>query len=121
MSFEGCAVGIRRACTWERTRNHTRTSSYDAPIQTIDDNLVARLHNPVLHLGVQHSVFLHDRINGRRGLDICSMIDELLNGNAFRELEEAANVIAMIVSCNQVIDLLEAGLSDRRHDAIGVA
>src|SRR5437867_12141927 len=121
MSFEGGAVRIRWACSGVRTRNYARTCRYDAPIQTSDGNVVARLHNPVLHFGIQHTVFLHDRINGRCRLDIWSMIDELLNGNAFGELEKAANVIAVIVSRTQMIDLLEAGLSDRPHDAIGVA
>ena len=49
------------------------------------------------------------------------MIDELLNGDAFREFQKATNMVAVVVSRNQVIDLFEAGIPDSGHDAIRVA
>jgi hypothetical protein len=48
------------------------------------------------------------------------MVDELLNGDACRQLRKASDMITMVVSRDQVIDPREAGIFDRGHDAIGV-
>ena len=42
-------------------------------------------------------------------------------GSLRRELRYATDVIAMVVRDDEIIDLLDAGASRCRHDAVGVA
>ena len=48
------------------------------------------------------------------------MIDELFDRHARRELGKAADMIRVIVRRDQMIDLRDAGVPGRGHDAIGV-
>src|SRR5258708_6918517 len=52
---------------------------------------------------------------------IATMIDEGSNGHAARQLRDAANVIAMIVRDQQIIDPLSARELCGRDDALGIA
>ena len=49
------------------------------------------------------------------------MIDELLDRDAGGQFREAAKMIAMPVSNDQVIDLRNAGVFQSGHDAFGIA
>ena len=49
------------------------------------------------------------------------MIDELFDGNLRSQFGQAAEVIAMPVRDDQMIDLLEAGVFHGRHDSRGVS
>src|SRR5579864_6981169 len=48
------------------------------------------------------------------------MVDELFDGDMSRQLGKAADVIVVIVSDYQVIDLLNAGVLDRCHNASSI-
>ena len=48
------------------------------------------------------------------------MIDKVPDGDAFREIGNATEMIAVVVGNNQVIDLPEAGVVDGSDDALGV-
>ena len=55
------------------------------------------------------------------GLHVLAMIDEFADGNLRSERGEAAEVVAVPVRDDQMIDLREPGVMDRGHDAAGVA
>ena len=48
------------------------------------------------------------------------MIDEVPDRNTGREFPHAAKMIAVPVGRDQVIDLVETGVSDRSHDATDI-
>ena len=69
---------------------------------------------------MQCRILLEHRIDLRTRLDVGSVVDELLDRNARRQLGQAADVIGMEVSGDQVVDLFDPGLLHCGHDAIGV-
>src|SRR6185369_17243316 len=91
------------------------------PVQTGDGNPSAGLRNGVLRLGGKLSILLEHWIDLWSRLHVGSVVDELLDGNPRRELGKAADVIAVVVRRNQMIDLRDPGVLDGRHEAVRVA
>ena len=60
-------------------------------------------------------------VGGLAGLDVGAMVDEFADGDLRGELGQAAEVIAVPVRDDQMIDLGEAGVMDGIHDAAGIA
>ena len=103
------AIGIRRRLTLQRSLDHLCGRRHHAPIHAGHRDLIAGLRDGVLRLGVQIAIpALEKRICGRVGLSIGTVVDELLDGNASGKLSETADVIAVVVRRDQVIDLREA-------------
>ena len=121
MSREVGAIPVGRARARERRLEDLPRRADDPPVQSRDSNLVTRFHDRVLHLGIQLGILLEERIDLRGRLNVRPMVEEMRDGNALRQFDEAADMIAVVVSGNEVVDLLEACLADSGHDAIGVA
>ena len=75
----------------------------------------------MLRLGGKLSILLEHRIDLCARLHVGPVVDELSDGNPRRELGKAADVIAVVVRRDQMIDLRDPGVLDGRHDAVGVA
>jgi hypothetical protein len=112
---------IRRAGARQRRLQNLPCGTDDAPVEAGDGNPGAGLGNGVLRPGGKFSILPEHRIDLRGRLHVGPVVDELLDGNPRRELGKAADVIAVVVRRNQVIDLREPGVLDGRHDAVGVA
>jgi hypothetical protein len=75
----------------------------------------------VLRLGGKFSILLEHRIDLWGRLHVGAVVDELFDGNPRRELRKPADMIAVIVRRNQMIDLGDSSVFGGRHDAVGVA
>ena len=85
-------------------------------------NFVARLGDRVLGVGDELRIGLLQKIiGGLPGLDVRPMVDEFLDRDLRSELCQAAEVVAVPVRDDQMIDLLKPGVLGRGHDAAGIA
>ena len=76
----------------------------------------------VLGLGVKRRVrVLEKGVRKFARLDVGAVIDELADRNLGRQFGQAAEVIAVPVRDDQMVDLLEPGVFDRIHDAARIA
>ncbi len=64
---------------------------------------------------------LEKLVDARRRLDVGTVIDEVPDRNAGRQLGQTAHVIAVPVCRHEVIDPREARVVRRGHDAAGVS
>ena len=75
-----------------------------------------------LRLGVELRIDLGQEIvGGGRRLHVGAMIDEMPDRDALGELGHAAEMIAVPMGDDQMVDLGEAGVLGGRHDAPGIA
>ena len=95
--------------------------SHNAPIDIGNRNFVAGFRYRVLRLAVELPVAaLEKRIHIRVGLSVRSMVDELFDGNAGSELGQAPDMITVVVSGDEVVDLREARVPGRGQNAFGI-
>jgi hypothetical protein len=112
-------IGLAATGQWRLQRRASRGD--DAPIEAGDRDLVAGLRDGVLRLFVERRIhLLQEIIRGGRRLDVGAVIDEIADRHPRCQLGHSAEVVAMPVGGDQVIDLREAGVLDGGHDAIGV-
>src|SRR5712691_3145714 len=121
MTPEARAGWIGRAGAGQRGLEHLCRRAHDAPFQTFERNPVAGLDDRAPGPGVESRVLLENQIYLTARLYVRSMVDEFLDRNARGELGKSADMIAVEVSGDHVIDLRHPGIPDRGHDAIGVA
>src|SRR5438874_9419421 len=106
--FEVCAIRICSAGAGERRLDGLTGGGDGAHIETRDRYLVSRLCDSVFPLGVKLRIHLLKKVicRGAR-LNVGTVIDELADRDLGSELGEAAEVIAMPMRRDQMIDLLE--------------
>jgi hypothetical protein len=64
---------------------------------------------------------LEEFIDGDAGLHVRSVVDEMPDRHARRELRHAAKMIAVPMRGDEMIDLRQAGLFGGGHDAIRIS
>ena len=115
------ARGVRRRLPGERRLNDLRGRRHDPPVQALDLQLVARFGDGVLRLRELGVFALEERVGVLVGLSVGAVIDKVCDRDPLRELAEAADVIAVVMGRNQVIDARHACALRRGGDAVGVA
>ena len=121
-SFEAGAGRIRPAAARQRGLDYFARGSHDAYIDAAESNLVARFGDCMPGAGVKSRVRILEKVVGcLAGLNVRAVIDELFNRHLCRELRRAAEMIAVPVRDNQMIDLPQAGIFDGSHDAARIA
>ena len=92
------------------------------PVEPRHRNPVARLHHQVRGLAVERRIRLLIKLVGRRrGLRVVAMINVLLDRQAPRHFGQPAEMIAMVVRDDHVIDLRDSRVLRRRRNAPGIA
>ena len=116
------AIRIRLARAGKRRLNRLARRGDDAHIETRHRNPVAGFDDSVLCLGVERRVRLRQkRVGSFARLDVGAVIDELANLDLRSQLGHAAEMIAVPMRRDQMIDLLNAGVFHRIENAICVA
>src|SRR5262245_26255294 len=117
--FKGGAVRIRLSGTRKRCRDVLASRFYDSPLETRDSDLVTGFHDSVLRVGVERRIrHLQKVIRARLYRD--SVINKFANGFLGRQFCHAAEVIAMAVGGDEVVDLFETRILDGIEDASGI-
>ena len=94
----------------------------DAPVEPGDRDDIAGLGDRVLRLAVERGIGLGEEfVDGRSGLNVRPVVDEFPDRNAIGEFRHAAEMIAVPVRGDEMIDLGQAGIPRRGHDALGIA
>src|SRR5262245_61488203 len=95
--------------------------SYDAYIKTSDCDFIAGFRHRVFCLGIKLRINIFEKfVRCGRRLNIGSMIDVLTDGNSFRQFCHSAEVVAMPMRDDEVVDLLQFGVFCSSYDALGV-
>ena len=90
-------------------------------VEAGDRDLVAGLDDRVLGVGVELRIDLREEfIGGGRRLQVRPVVDEMPDRDALGELGQAAEMIAVPMRDDQMVDLGEAGILGGRHDARGI-
>ena len=94
----------------------------DLPVEPGDRDRVARLGDGAARLGDQARIDLLQEL-GRGGLGLHGrpVVDVMADRDLGGDFGHAAEMIAVPMGCDQVVDLGQAGILDRRHDPRGVA
>src|SRR5262245_49248009 len=93
-----CAGGIRASASRQSTLDRLTGRRDDAPVDAIDADPIAGFDDGVSHGTVNARVYLIQKfIRGGGRLNVRSVIDEVADRYAFRELRHAAKVIGMPV------------------------
>jgi hypothetical protein len=117
LCFEIGAIGIWGAGAGQRGFQYIAAGGYDPPVQTTNCHLIAGLCNRVFRLSVKFGIALQNRIDIGTGLNVRSMIHKFFDGDMRRQFGECADMVVVVVSDDQVIDLLKASILDGGHNA----
>ncbi len=119
--LEAGAIRIGRARAGKRGLYGRAGGGHHPHLDARDRDPVARLHDRVSRLGVELRVRFRNKVIGRRrGLNVRPMIDEMLDRDELGELGYAAEMIAVPMGDDEMVDLRQTGVLDGRHDAPGV-
>ena len=114
-------IRVRGGFALDRCLDDFCSRSHNAPIDIGNRNFVAGFRYRVLRLAVELPVAaLEKPVHIRVGLSVRSMVDELFDGNAGSELGQAPDMITVVVSGDEVVDLREARVPGRGQNAFGI-
>src|SRR6202142_3523325 len=117
------AIRIRGACpgfTCHRAIEHFSGRRYDGPVQARDRQFVARLCDHV-RVRLDGRVVRGPRVEHLFGLHRRAVIDVMHDRDLLGEFEIAADVIAVVVGDQQVVELLDACRLRHLDDAVRIA
>ena len=121
LRFERRAVRVRPTATRQRCLDHLPTSSHDCDLHAGKRHGVAGLRHRVAGRAVQLAVGpVEERVGPLVVLDTRTVIDEVPDRDPRGQLAHAAVVVTVVVGRDQMVDLGQSGILDRRHDAAHV-
>ena len=116
-------VGTTRP--WERSLDHVPIRRDDAPVKSGNGQLVAGLRDHVCPGRVQLRIGRSREVRGLRllrvGLLVRAVVDELLDRQALRELLHPAEMVAVPMRRDQMVDPGHARILGGRHNPVCVA
>ena len=107
--LKSAQYGIRLAAARQRRLDHLPGRRHDPPVDPGDRDLVSRLDDGVRRFPVQLGVGLLEARDLLTLFDAWTVIDEVLDRNALRQLLQTANVIDVIVGHEHIVDLCQRG------------
>jgi hypothetical protein len=109
------AVRIHATRAWHGTRQHLARSADDAHGDARDRHEVPWLHDRPLRSAIKGGIrLLHELVGGRRRLRVRAVVDEVTDGDPPRQRRHPAEVIAVVVRRDQMIDLRQARIRHGR-------
>ena len=121
LAWGGRAKRVLPTCPSQRLRQQFAARGNDLDIEPLQRYAIARLHDRRGALGGGPVPGLLQVVGTLAGLRILSVGDEVDDRKAFRQLGDPANMVAMIMRDQQVVDPLQTCLLRRLDDAVGVA
>ena len=120
--LEAGAERIRPSRAGQSGLENFSSRRHDAPVDASQRQTIARLHDRVLRRREQPRVRLVEKLGRRRlRLNRRPVIDVVPDRHTRRHLRHPAKVIAVPVRRDQVIDLREPRILDRRHNPPRIA
>ena len=112
----------RTRCAGERSGDMSAGRGHDAPIETCNRNLVTGLGDRMLCLRVKLWIgFLQKIVHRLCRLNVAAVVDEFFDRHAGCEFRHTTKVVAVPVGRDEVLDLLQAGILHRSHNASSVS
>ena len=102
------AFGVRLAGAGERRVDHLAAGGEDFDVEALDRDRVAGLHQDVRPFLAEGGVFVVQHLRGLVVFDARAVVHEIADGQFLGELPDAAHVVGVVVSGDQVVDFLDA-------------